>query len=227
MWQYLNREVTVLTGHYGSGKTELAINFAVFSKQINSDVALIDLDIANPYFRSREKTAMLSEKGIELISNAYEYDITADLPAISPKIEKCITNRNCSCVIDAGGNDSGARILNQYNAALKDVNAKILIVVNVYRPETDSIGKIMRMIRSIEIEIGLKIHGIVNNSNLLRATRFKQIVCGMDILASASEITGIPVVANCCERKFYKDLTGCCDNAFPIDLFMRPEWLDF
>ncbi|MDR2163529.1 MAG: hypothetical protein LBO70_06270 [Clostridiales Family XIII bacterium] len=215
-----------MTGHYGSGKTELAINFAICSRLAGSKVALIDLDIANPYFRSRERAPLLAAKDIDLISNAYDCDITADLPALSSRIGKYIMAEDYQSVVDVGGNDSGARILNQYMATLKNIDSCILMVVNTYRPETDDAPKIIEMARSIEAEIGWKIHGIVNNSNLLEATRFGHITDSVKLLEQVSALTGIPVVANCCKREFYDELTCYSAAAFPIDLFMRPKWLD-
>jgi hypothetical protein len=216
----------VLTGHYGSGKTELAVNLAIKKKQTRQAVAIIDLDIANPYFRSREMQRQFTAMGIDLISNAYNCDITADLPALSPAIGRFIGDRRYGCVIDVGGNDSGARILNQYKARLGESGASVYIVVNVYRPETGTASKIVAMIRSIESETGQRIQGIINNSNLLRATTAGHIADSMKTVNEASEMSGIPVVANCCEEKYRAELATHCGNILPIALHMRPKWLD-
>jgi hypothetical protein len=222
---YLDHKAVVLTGHYGSGKTELAVNIAMRKKQEGAKPTIIDLDIANPYFRSREMKDVLSAKGIEVIGNAYDCDITADLPALSPKITRCIVSGDRTNVIDVGGNDSGARILNQYKAALQGTDAIRLIVVNIFRPETGNAEAIIRMIASIENETGQAIQGIINNSNMLRDTKPEHILEGKNMLATVSGITGIPVAFHCYERKFHAAAAGC-DRAFPIDLYMRPGWLD-
>jgi Mrp family chromosome partitioning ATPase len=216
----------VLTGHYGSGKTELAINLAVKKRAAKRDTAIIDLDIANPYFRSRELHSMLGAMGIELISNAYDCDITADLPALSPMIGRYITDKRYDCIVDAGGNDSGARILNQYKTRLREAGAHIYIVVNVYRPETATAEKIAAMIASIERETGRRIKGVINNSNLLRATTAGHITDSMERVEAASAISGIPIVAQCCEEKHCDEITRCCTAVLPIKLHMRPRWLD-
>jgi hypothetical protein len=216
----------VLTGHYGSGKTELAVNLAAKKRAAKRSVAVIDLDIANPYFRSREMQGMFSAMGIELVSNAYGYDIAADLPALSPKVGRCIEDRGHDSVIDVGGNDSGARILNQYKAQLGESGANVYIVVNVYRPETDAAEKIIDMICSIEAETGQRRKGIINNSNLLRATSVEHIADSVKTTKKASMMSGVPVVAHCCEERHYGALASFCEGALPIKLYMRPKWLD-
>ena len=222
----INAQITVLTGHFGSGKSELAINFAMEKNTSGLKTAVIDLDIANPYFRSRELQGMLTELGIDLVSNAYGYDITADLPALSPMINSYILDPGIYKIIDAGGNDSGARVLNQYKAALKETNAEVFVVVNIYRPETDSIEKIIRMIDSIKNEIGLGIMGLISNSNLLRATKLEHVVAGIDMLESVSKDTGIPVTMICCERHFCRLLEEYQYEILPMDIYLRPKWLD-
>ena len=222
----LSARVLVLTGHYGSGKSELAINFAVNKNNSHIKTALLDLDIANPYFRSREMHDMLEDSGIDLVSNAYGYDITADLPALSPMINSYILNPSINKVIDVGGNDSGARVLNQCRASLKETFASIFMVVNIYRPETDSTEKIIRMLESIENETGLEIGGIINNSNLLRDTDYEHIVSSIGMLETVSKKAAIPVAATCCERRFYQQLRKNHTNIFPIDIYLRPKWLD-
>ena len=224
--ELLDAQVVVLTGHYGSGKSEVAINFAIDQKSNGKRTSIIDLDIANPYFRSREKQGMLTDLGIEVISNAYGYDITADLPALSPAISAAILNADTCKIIDVGGNDSGARVLNQFGMLLKQVNAVILCVVNVFRPETDNAEKVIGMIRSIEAETGFKIDGIINNSNLLRETKTTHILESIEVLESASKSSGIPVAALCCEQAQYEDLLHHYGELFPIKTFLRPAWLD-
>ena len=216
----------VLTGHYGSGKTEIAINLAMMLSQTAGHVVVVDLDIANPYFRSREAYKRLSAAGIGLVSNAYGYDITADLPALPASAKTCIGDMGVKCVVDVGGNDSGARVLRQYRNELQNSNAAFFMVVNVFRPETDSVAKIIKMIRSIEAETGRPMAGLLNNSNMLRSTKPIHVIRGSRILKSVSERTGIPVVADCTEERHMDSLEGYCEELMPITLYMRPRWLD-
>lgn len=216
----------VLMGHYGSGKTEVAINLAIQKRQTRDDIAIIDLDIANPYFRSREMSAMFSERDIELVSNAYGFDISADLPALSPTIKHYLEDDSRKCVVDVGGNDIGARILNQYKSQLRNSKALFCLVVNVFRPETDSVSKIIDMMRSIERETGQTVQGIINNSNLLKSTEMNHMIDSMEIIESVSKKTGVPIVAHCCEEKFCKQMKSISENVMPLTLYMRPNWLD-
>jgi len=215
----------VLTGHYGSGKTEISINLAMMMSQFSDHVVVVDLDIANPYFRSRELDKRLNEKDIRLVGNAYGYDIAADLPALSASAKSFLGNDEYQCVVDVGGNGTGARVLNQYRDGLHG-KAVCYMVVNIYRPETDDAGKIIEMIHSIEAEMGTSIDGLINNSNMLRETMPIHIVVGHQVLKNVSERTGIPIIANCVEERFVDALTNCCDELVPISLYMRPHWLD-
>jgi len=216
----------VLTGHYGSGKSELAVNLAVRLARSAGDTVVMDLDIANPYFRSREMAGVLRARGVKLVSNAYGFDITQDLPAVSPQVKSFLGNVHYKRIVDVGGNSSGARVLNQFSDTLIESEAKILAVVNVYRPETDDAEKIITMIESIETEIGRKVDGILNNANMLRETEPIHVLNGLRILMEVSEKTGIPVVANCAEKEVCKRLPKSCRPSLPIYLYMRPAWLD-
>ena len=216
----------MLTGHYGSGKSELAVNLAVRLARAGGDTVVMDLDIANPYFRSREMAGELRERGVELIGNAYGYDITQDLPALSPRIKSYLGNDRYKRVVDVGGDNSGARVLNQFSEALSESEARMLMVVNVYRPETENAEKIIAMIHSIEAETGRKTAGMLNNSNMLRVTRPEHILNGLRILMEVSEMTGIPVVANSAEKEVCENLPESSCPSLPMDLYLRPAWLD-
>jgi hypothetical protein len=224
------KRVFVITGHYGSGKTEISLNLAMAMRQKSlgdAPVGLIDLDIANPYFRSREMQARLQGAGIDLIGSSFGHDITAELPALSPEIHRPLDDKRYRCVVDVGGNDSGARVLNQFGEKLKSHDVGVLAVVNVFRPETDNIDKIRAMIASIEAETGLLVQGIINNSNLLRQTQPADLEYGIDLAEQASFAMGIPIVANCCEAAMtpkIKRMPQCA--IMPMQIYMRPAWLD-
>jgi hypothetical protein len=202
------------------------MNLAVRAARTEGNVAVIDLDIANPYFRSRESEKKLNDHGVRLVSNAYGYDITADLPSLSAAVKSFLGNKDYHCIVDAGGNDSGARVLTQYKNELNESAACFYMVVNVYRPETDTAGKVIGMIHRVEAETGKQIDGLINNSNLLRETESIDILRGFGILDKVSSKTGIPIVANCAEERFAGELYGCGCEVVPISLYMRPRWLD-
>jgi MinD-like ATPase involved in chromosome partitioning or flagellar assembly len=216
----------VLTGHYGSGKTEITVNLAMQAAQFAKNVTVVDLDIANPYFRSREAEKSLNKRGVRLISNAYGYDITADLPALSAAAKAFLSNRQYRCIVDVGGNDSGARILAQYRKELLESEAYFYMVVNIYRPETDTADKIVDMIQSIEHETGKRTDGLINNTNLLMETESRDVMQGLEVLKQVSSRTGIPIVANCAADQFAEELNSCCGEVISLSLNMRPRWLD-
>ncbi|GHU62741.1 hypothetical protein AGMMS49983_04770 [Clostridia bacterium] len=224
--------ITILVGHFGSGKTEVALNMAIALKESGAEkMALADLDIANVYFRSREQKTLLDEKGIELYSNAYGYDITSDLPALPASLRAPLEDKSFRLVIDAGGNESGARVLNQYGTFLRQEDVSVLIVVNVNRPETDSVSKAEAHLRAIEAETGLPTSGILSNTHMLKETTPADIFRGIELCRSLSKNTNIPFVGSTCLRSLLSELESKSERdenslVFPIDLYMRPTWID-
>ncbi len=226
-----NKQITVVLGHYGSGKTEFSINLAMFYKSIGNKTALVDLDIANVYFRSREKQNLLVDKGIDVYAGAYRHEITAEMPAIDSGIKKPLEDISCRTVIDVGGDQSGARILMQFQKYLARGTSEMLCVINANRPETETAEGAVLHIERIEQEIGMKINGLVNNTHLLKETRIEDILKGKSVCDEISELLGIPVKCHCCVEnligklekfRFDGDRFVIC----PIKLYMRPSWLD-
>ncbi len=226
-----NKQITVVLGHYGSGKTEFSINLAMFYKSIGKKTALVDLDIANVYFRSREKQDLLESNGIEVYAGAYRHEITAELPAIDSGIKKPLEDPGCSTIIDVGGNQSGAKVLKQFQKYLSEETTEMLCVINANRPETQTSKGAVAHLRQIEEEIGMRIHGIINNTHLLKETGVEDILTGKSVCEEISEQLGIPIRCHCCIENIIKELEklDLNKNPFvicPIKLYMRPSWLD-
>lgn len=213
-------------GHYGSGKTEFAVNYSLHLKEQGRRVSMVDLDIANPYFRSRERQALLTERGVPILFNAYGYDITEDLPAITAAVRSPLEDPAMDTVVDVGGNDSGARVIRQFLKYFEGDEVDRLLVVNANRMETDTLEGALFHLRTIEKEIGLPLTGLVNNTHLLRETTPEDVIKGHDLCEELSKKTGIPLWLDTCERRFVKALAGKGLNLFPMDLYMRPAWLD-
>ena len=229
----LMKRITLIVGHYGSGKTEFSVNLVVDLKRKYEKVAILDLDIANPYFRSRERQKVLEEMGVDVHFNSYGYDITEDLPAISATIRAPLENKDYITVADVGGNDSGARILNQFSKYFKDDDCDMFCVINANRPETSTIEKARMHVKAIEEETGLKVTGLINNTHLLRETQVDDILEGYDLCKALSQWLDVPLVWNVCESHLVpelgreRDKRGLTDLViYPIKLYMRPEWLD-
>lgn len=228
------KRITAIAGHYGSGKTEFSVNLALDLKKEKNKVAILDMDIANPYFRSRERQKMMEDKDIDVIYNTFGFDITEDLPAISAALRGPLENTEFTTVVDVGGNDSGARVLKQFDKYFRREDCQLLCVLNANRPETDTVEGMLEHLHSIEIETGLKFHGIINNTHLLRETTADDIVKGYGLCKQVSDKLGIPIVWNTCREDLLDDLNQLIadkkieglENIYPIKLYMRPSWLD-
>jgi len=240
---------TIITGHYGSGKTEFAVSLAILladephridfsdtTTRMNrspvsspvSPIALIDLDIINPYFRSRERKDMLKNAGVDVYGSAFESESTAELPALSANVRAPLENRSCKVIIDAGGNDAGALVLNQFTKYFTDDETTVLAVVNANRPETCDISSAIEHINAIEFITGLNISYIVNNTNLLRETTIDDILVGHEFCETICELTDKHFLCDCYPVGIIdpEELTELSSNLMPLGLYMRPTWLD-
>lgn len=227
------KRITLIVGHYGSGKTEFAMNLTMDLKKKYDKVAILDMDIANPYFRSRERQKYLEEHGVTIHHNAFGYDIAEDLPAISATLRAPLENKDFMTVVDVGGNDSGARVLNQFKKYFMDDDSEMLAVVNANRFETDTVEGCISHILQIHEETGIPVKGIINNTHMLRETTVDDIIKGYKICKQVGEQLEVPLVWNTCRvdlldeletvkaKEGYDDLT-----IYPIQLYMRPTWLD-
>ena len=219
----------IVTGHYGSGKTEFSVSLAMIIAAKRSErTAIIDLDIINPYFRSRERRDMLEENGIAVHGSLYKKEITAEIPALGASVRAPLEDAGCRVIIDAGGNDSGAIVLNQFKRYFTDGDTTMLMIVNANRPETHEAAGVLEHIAAIESITGLSVSGIVNNCHLLRETTADTVRKGHELCKKVSEMTGKALYCDCYPAQIVapEDLEGLSDNLVPIGLYMRPTWLD-
>ena len=220
---------TIVTGHYGSGKTEFSVSFAMLLAAQNlGKLALIDLDIVNPYFRSREQRDMLKQAGISVHGSVFETEVTAELPALGADIRAPLEDKDCHVIIDAGGNDSGAIVLNQFTKYFCDDDTMVLAIINANRPETADVSGAITHINAIEAATGLKVNGIVNNCHLLRETDVDTIVKGYELCATVAKETGKPIWCDCYPVGIVgpEELPELSGKLLPLGLYMRPTWLD-
>ena len=219
----------VITGHYGSGKTEFAVSLAMLlSEQSKDELALIDLDIVNPYFRSRERRDILKEAGIQVYGSLFDSEVTAEIPALSANVRAPLEDRNRRAIIDAGGNDSGALVLNQFKKYLTDDDTTVLAVVNANRPETGNAEGAIAHISSIEAATGLQITGIVNNCHLVRETTAETVLKGRELCKKICGETGRRLWCDCYPAGIVapEELSMVSESLMPLGLYMRPSWLD-
>jgi len=227
---------TIVTGHYGSGKTEFSVSLALLlanpsvpeAENNFQPVSIIDLDIVNPYFRSREQRDLLNKYGISVYGSAFDKEVTAELPALGASLRAPLESSSDRVIIDAGGNDTGALILNQFTKYFIDDETTILVIINANRPDTSTIGGALEQISAIEKATGLTIDGIVNNTHLLCETTSADIIKGQAFCMKVSEISGKELLCNCYPERLVDshELTGLPTSLMPLGLYMRPTWLD-
>ena len=220
-----DKRIRIVIGHYGSGKTEFSVNYAVKLAKMGRKVGLVDLDVINPYFRSREKTALLAEHGIKVVGSNLEGN-ALDVPAISGEAATPLQDKSYDAILDVGGDPAGARALGRYFPILRDGEYDMFFVLNANRPETQSVEKAMEYIAKIEATARAKVTGIVNNTHLLKATSAEDVIRGYDLAVKVSEATGIPLRYNSCLEGLAEELPDeVKTNVFPIQLYMREEWM--
>jgi hypothetical protein len=182
--------IVVVVGNYGSGKTEVCINLAVHRKRAGVDVRIADLDLVNPYFRTREAKGPLSEMGIELVLPPDEY-LQADLPILSPLVAGMIRQPAELSLLDVGGDDAGATILATLGDAFKNRPIRVLQVVNPLRPFTETFEGCLKIRKEIEQAAKLTVDGIIGNANLIDETSADEIYDGYQFVNTLSEQSGL------------------------------------
>jgi len=215
--------ITIITGHYGTGKTEFAVNLALHMAQRGQKVSLADLDIVNPYFRSRERRDLLTEHGITLITSSQACS-NADVPALPPQLHAILDNRETTGILDIGGDKVGARVLARFRPRIIREDYQLLYVLNANRPEVRDTASAIEYLRSIESVTGLICFGIVNNTHLCGETTPEEVRKGAALAMSVSEETGIPVVCHVAHESFAADLTDLGAPVFPIQIRMTKPW---
>ena len=186
------RGIVIIVGNYGSGKTEIAINLAVHRKRAGLDVRVADLDLVNPYFRTREARRALAECGIEVVLPAEQY-LRADLPVLNPAVAGMIREPADLTLLDAGGDDVGATVLAALADAFKDKTVQMLQVINPLRPVTGAVEGCLRIRREIEKAAQMTITGLIGNANLLDETSTEDIYSGYEFVKLLSDVSGLPL----------------------------------
>ncbi len=217
----------ILIGSYGSGKTQLAINLAHdwVKNYASCEIALIDLDIVNPYFRSRELAEELGEKGIKMILPQKDF-VLSEAPALPPAISGRLKDDKSKVILDVGGDPAGATVLGRYNAEFQNFGYEMWMVINIYRPDTSDSENILKTAAKLEESSRLKITGFINNTNLGLETTPDLIVEGLQVIKAASKVKDIPVVMSTVQTQIFEDAKKVLLNekVFPIDIYLRPEW---
>ncbi|MGO5049711.1 hypothetical protein [Dysosmobacter sp. Sow4_B12] len=215
--------VSIITGHYGTGKTEFAVNLALQLAGLNHQVMVADLDIVNPYFRSRERRDLLQEAGIRLISSSQACS-DADVPALPAELLTILENRDITGVLDIGGDPVGARVLARFNDKIVPEDYQLIYVLNANRPEVRTPEAAIAYLRGIEATTSLTCTGIVNNTHLCGETTAEEIRKGARLAETVSQETGIPVLCHVAEERFIPELSDLSEPVFPITIQMKKPW---
>lgn len=187
------KRLTLFAGHYGSGKTNIAVNYAFKLKREGKDVCIADLDIVNPYFRTKDSEAELEAMGIRLVSSRYA-NTNVDLPALPAESYRLVQDKSAYGIMDIGGDDRGAYALGRYVDAIKaEGDYRMAFVVNCHRPLTSTVEDTVEIMREIEGACGLEFNCIVNNSNLGEATTRETVLDSVDFVERLSALTGLEV----------------------------------
>lgn len=216
------KRLTLLCGHYGSGKTNVAVNLAFYLKEQYNNVVVADLDIVNPYFRTKDSMDDFKARGIELICSEYA-NTNVDIPALPANMYRLTADKDITAVIDVGGDDRGAYALGRLVPEIEaENNFDMLMVINGYRPLTPDAESTIEVMREIELACGLKFTGLVNNSNIGEETTAEDIIKSMDYANEVSKQSGLPIVMTTVKSNIYDELKSKIDNLLPLSLQAKP-----
>ena len=213
-----HKRLTLFAGHYGSGKTNIAVNYALLLAREGKDVVIADLDIVNPYFRTKDSAAVLEKAGVKLISPQFA-NTNVDLPALPAEAYRLVQDRSIYGIMDIGGDDRGAYALGRYVPTLKEENNyRMVFVANASRPLTRTPEEALEVMREIEAACGLEFTDIINNTNLASETTPETVLNSRDYMEKLSALSGLPIFATSAETRVAAQLEGKLPDVLPLRL---------
>ena len=212
------KRILLLSGHYGSGKTNIAVNLALHLKQQRERVTIADVDIVNPYFRTSDSKKQLEEAGIRLICSSFAGS-NVDLPALPADIYGITADREQTAIIDVGGDDRGALALGRLrDQILSENNYEMLFVINRFRPLTRTAELTLEVMHEIELAGGIPFTAVVNNSNLGEETTAEDVLSSQAYADEVCALSGLPLKMTTVTHPLYEQLSGQITNLFPLQL---------
>ena len=202
-----HKRLTLFAGHYGSGKTNIAVNYAMLLAEEGKKVCIADLDIVNPYFRTKDSEKELTERGVTLISSRYA-NTNVDLPAIPAESYRLVQDKSIFGVVDIGGDDRGAYALGRFADAIKaEGNYRMAFVMNRFRPLTSTVEDTVEIMREIEEAAGIRFTCIVNNSNIGSETTREIVLESVAFAEEVSRATGLPIWLHTAEKAVAEEIS--------------------
>ena len=215
------KRITLVTGHYGCGKTNLSLNLALDFARRGEKCAIVDLDIVNPYFRSSDYDELIESHGIRLIAPRYARS-ALDVPSLPAEIYSVFDSIDGRIIIDVGGDDAGATALGRYASKFASVDYDMIYVINKFRPLTSESGDAAALLSEIETASRLKATGIVNNSHLMDGTGAGTVLCSAEYAQATSKLLGLPLLFTTAPRAIADKLT--IPDIYPVDIHVRTPW---
>ena len=216
------KRVSLFCGHYGSGKTNIAVNYALHLRRQALEVTIADLDIVNPYFRSKDSTAVLEASGVRVIALPFA-NSSVDLPSLPSSAYSVVQDRSRYAVLDIGGDDRGAYALGRFVPYIQEENDyDMFCVVNFYRPLTPDAVSALEVMREIEGASGLAFTGIINNSNLGAETTPEKVRSTYGMADELCSLCGLPLVMVTAEAGVAAEAASVGEGMFPLKLQRRP-----
>lgn len=214
-------KIVIFAGHYGSGKTNVAVNCALQMRKDFDRVAIADLDIVNPYFRTKDASDLLERHGVEVIVSEFA-GTNLDAPAMPAEAYRMIDDPTLHSVIDVGGDDRGALALGRYADAIKSCDYEMYFICNKFRPMTRTPEDAYEAMKEIETAASIPFTGIIDNPNLGSDTTAEDILSSADYSAELAEISGLPLIFTAVRRDLADKITGT--PVFPIDIIVSQTW---
>ena len=219
-----HKRLTLFAGHYGSGKTNIAVNYAISLAKEGKKVCIGDLDIVNPYFRTKDSAKELEDAGVTLISPQFA-NTNVDLPALPAEAYRLVEDKSIYGIMDIGGDDRGAYALGRYVPAIQEENDyRMIFVANCYRPLTRTPEDALEVMKEIEAACGLAFTDIVNNSNLGPETTPETVLASLEFVEQLSKLSGLPIFAHSAESQVAEALYGKLEPV--ISLRLQEKYFD-
>ena len=213
-----HKRLTLFAGHYGSGKTNIAVNYAISLAKEGKSVCIGDLDIVNPYFRTKDSAKELEDAGVTLISPQFA-NTNVDLPALPAEAYRLVEDKSIYGIMDIGGDDRGAYALGRYVPAIKaEGNYRMVFVANCYRPLTRTPQEALEVMEEIEAACGLPFTDIINNANLGPETTAETVLASVEFMQQLSQLSGLPIFAHTAEVLVAEELAGRLSPVIPLRL---------